>query len=33
VLLGFANLSEPAIERGVRLLADAFAEASGSAAE
>jgi GntR family transcriptional regulator/MocR family aminotransferase len=28
VLLGFGNLSEPAIEHGVRLLAEAFAEVS-----
>ncbi len=29
LLLGFGNLSEPAIEQGVRLLAEAFAEANG----
>lgn len=30
LLLGYGNLSEPAIEHGVRLLAQAFAEASGA---
>jgi GntR family transcriptional regulator/MocR family aminotransferase len=29
VLLGFGNLSEPAIEQGVRLLADAYAAVGG----
>ncbi len=32
VLLGFGNLSEPAIEQGVRLLAEAYAAVSGSSA-
>jgi GntR family transcriptional regulator / MocR family aminotransferase len=30
LLLGYANLSEPAIEHGVRLIAEAFAEVSGA---
>jgi GntR family transcriptional regulator/MocR family aminotransferase len=30
VLLGYGNLSEPAIEHGIRLLAEAFAEVSGN---
>ncbi len=29
VLLGYGNLSEPAIEQGIRLLAEAFAEVGG----
>jgi hypothetical protein len=30
VLLGYGNLSEPAIEHGVRLIAEALAEVTGT---
>jgi hypothetical protein len=30
-VLGYGNLSEPAIEQGVRLLGEAFAEVRGTA--